>query len=392
MKKNYIGFLILFFLLLPLHIQAQWISVPSTVSDNLNHIIFTSNDTGFIVGGYETGFGGGVLMRTTDGGQNWSTQSYPFVLRQITFPSPMVGYSVGDSANYGFMIKTTNGGESWSKIEFGKSFALLSVAFINDTIGFIGSTDSKLFKTTNGGQSFTQTVLFTNPISDITFINDSIGFFVGDYFGMFAKTTDQGASWNAIHNNDGIINATSLEFINDSIALVPGMKTLDQGMTWIPSDFNGNGIASRDDVCISVGNNGEVSMSQDMGVSWTYDTITTKPKLLSVAVKPDHKMYAVGEHGVIYKNTSTASTNQHDKDVDISIYPNPSFDEITLVGNAATGRTLMIHDARSRLYFSKTNIESTETIGCSLWAAGVYFVSIYDNEMRVLRTTKIIKE
>src|SRR5687768_6246739 len=65
----------------------------------------------------------------------------------IFFIDSMVGWTVSSG---GRIFKTTNGGETWIN-QYQTGNYLRSVEFINDSIGFAGSLDGILLRTTDGG-------------------------------------------------------------------------------------------------------------------------------------------------------------------------------------------------------------------------------------------------
>ncbi len=81
-----------------------------------------------------------------------------------------------------------------------------------------------------------------DKITDITFTSDSIGFFV-NLAGSIYKTTDGGKSWT-LSFTDGISSFTSIQFIDDKIGFAYAYIgscftfTTDGGSTWKQDDLN----------------------------------------------------------------------------------------------------------------------------------------------------------
>jgi len=88
---------------------ATWTVTAVPADDRAEHVIFTSEQTGFVR------VGNGKLYRTDDGGDSWHAlpASAP---REVIFADPEVGWSM----RYRSMLFTANGGRSWSTraIEF----------------------------------------------------------------------------------------------------------------------------------------------------------------------------------------------------------------------------------------------------------------------------------
>lgn len=159
-----------------------------TYNYKTHYSYFTDANNGYVAAE------GGKLFRTFDGGFTWqiiSLNTYGY-LYKMSFPSPTTIYIVGE---LGFVAKSTDAGASWTKLNFPGYRALMSVAFINENIGFVGS-DEGVYKTVNGGLTWFRYSGFNNnlTIRDICFPSNTTGYMVGDA-GLLYKTTDQGEYW-----------------------------------------------------------------------------------------------------------------------------------------------------------------------------------------------------
>ncbi len=108
------------------------------------------------------------------------------------------------------------------------------ITFTDSMTGFIGTTTSKIYKTTNGGANWYQTNGITNQIAKIFFINHQTGWAVGET--RIYKTTDGGENWFEQVNRPGA-GFTSIFFV-DSLygwATLGGWrpyKTTNGGVNW----------------------------------------------------------------------------------------------------------------------------------------------------------------
>jgi len=149
-----------------------------TYSDTLNNVnnfnnrflsdmYFLDDTIGFCVGG------SGLFLKTTDGGDSWTTQFIsPFSdLSTVWFTSPTVGYT----NIAGGISKTNDGGVTWSPQNVQPPIIFQQIMFANDTVGFaIGPTG--MYRTTNAGGTLTSIiesgissdlVLYPNPASKL---------------------------------------------------------------------------------------------------------------------------------------------------------------------------------------------------------------------------------
>jgi len=70
----------------------------------------------------------------------------------------------------------------------------------------------------------------TQNLNKIHFVNDSVGFIIGDN-GTLLKTVNSGLNWETITTNISE-NLTTITFANDQIGYINGLKTTDGGITW----------------------------------------------------------------------------------------------------------------------------------------------------------------
>ncbi|OGU38760.1 MAG: hypothetical protein A2315_01245 [Ignavibacteria bacterium RIFOXYB2_FULL_35_12] len=149
-----------------------------------------------------------VLLKTNDGGQNWTevATETDLPLNAVYFVDADTGIVVGED---GIVLRTTDGGSSWDTRKMDvyigyylDIFRLLAITFTDKQTGWIvgsGYYGNQIFKTTNCGRTWEWNPNIIIPryygsINDISFVNKNNGFITGD-MGCFAKTTDEGITW-----------------------------------------------------------------------------------------------------------------------------------------------------------------------------------------------------
>lgn len=154
---------------------------------------------------------GGGLWTTNDGGNSWDPKTDDLGITGIysmavhpTDPNIIyISTNVGGSGNYSIgVFKTTNGGDSWSPTGYAlnitASYTRVNKLLINPTNPSMlyAATSGGLIKTSNGFQTF-ETVL-TGHITDIEFKpNDSrIVYATNKTDGALYRSTDHGASFS----------------------------------------------------------------------------------------------------------------------------------------------------------------------------------------------------
>lgn len=121
----------------------------SSPSNTLRSISFLNANTG-IAAGHQR------LIKTTDGGNNWSEQSFTlnnYYLRNAIYLNPSIVYAMGSEGFYdAILLKSTNGGNNW----FPENLTNISphprtlwgIDFFNDSLG-VTSGDDRILRTTH---------------------------------------------------------------------------------------------------------------------------------------------------------------------------------------------------------------------------------------------------
>jgi photosystem II stability/assembly factor-like uncharacterized protein len=103
----------------------------------------------------------GLILRTTDGGQNWVPQASGTTsqLRAVCFRDANTGTVVGDQ---GTILRTTDGGQTWVSQTSGVPEVLLGLSCTDaqtaTSVGALGV----ILKTTDGGQNWMRQPSGTN--------------------------------------------------------------------------------------------------------------------------------------------------------------------------------------------------------------------------------------
>jgi len=191
----------------------------------LHDIFFLDNFTGFIVGGH--GYDGGVILKTTDGGNAWESTEMPYGLSNVYFTDSTKGFCAGKK-----LYVTHNNGKTWTDVDLG-STSYAGIAFYDDKTGFLSTTISPnkngLLMTKNGGDTWSivnklDNIFENTPIFSRIQINNNITYLQtgGD---EILVTKDKGHSWQILN-----VPATSQTyFINKLQGICVGQQWYDRG-------------------------------------------------------------------------------------------------------------------------------------------------------------------
>ncbi|MEP1487097.1 MAG: T9SS type A sorting domain-containing protein [Algibacter sp.] len=200
------------------------------------------------------------MLKTIDGGENWTT------ITNITPNPPAICglETVGSSTVYGCgayftpanVIKSTDSGNTWINIDMSTyANALVEVAFLTEDIGFAaGKSDNgaTVLKTTDGGTSWTE-IYNSNNVGEYVWklqlleSNTDVIFgsieAVSPNIGKLIKSTDGGLTWNSYDAPESVIQAVG--FIDENTGWMGGhttgfYETTDGGQSWTNLNVGGN--------------------------------------------------------------------------------------------------------------------------------------------------------
>lgn len=306
--------------------NAQWLQIDVNNAGNLLDVSFATPEKAWSCG--QSGVYG-VIIRTVDGGKSWVGERHNAPISKINrlqMVDTLTGYAVGDrglilkrawipgtvgiqwhvlpersqdnlssvcfvdvkvgwiAAGRGRVWKTTDGGESWSEqSQAGADFSVIYDIYFTDslhgwTAGFSPS------RTTDGGASWSRMTL---PIErewrGVHFVNPNLGFLVGTTGGIL-RTTDGGVSWTNVWSTTGAM-LMSVDFVNEQEGYIVGGGVNDGG--WIDSS--------------------RVLRTTDGGQSWLQEQHPTDVWLNQIDVlSPDH-ILAVGGKSIMIQRSRAVS-------------------------------------------------------------------------------------
>lgn len=200
------------------------------------------NEIGFACGMKYTWDAEGVIVKTTDGGENWQ-KIWPVSgridgLEGIWFINDLVGFAGGWN-NY--FIKTSDGGASWTPVSCGQNvWYYVDVVFWDENNGVAaaameGQSDQAVFITSDGGNSWVPATSGTQVnIQAISYADENTLFAVGTS-GHVYKSIDKGHNWNVLTSLGPTL--VGVDFANSTFGIVGGEEsfyaTNDGGETWI---------------------------------------------------------------------------------------------------------------------------------------------------------------
>jgi photosystem II stability/assembly factor-like uncharacterized protein len=235
MKTGRIKFPAVILLSVALNAQAQEFESIHLTSRTLIASSFINDSEGWLADN------NGTLWHTSNAAQSWDSIAVSKNFLQLQFISTLNGFGLTAETAY----KTTSGGQEWSEIYLPEQAKAKAIWFLDDHTGYLGCYEN-IFKTTDGGSSWSAAEIADVDILAFCFTDASSGIAVGydyDQNRCVWRTTDAGASWENVFNEENYyLNA--VYFVNENTGWAAGyydrvgmkepaiIKTNDGGLTW----------------------------------------------------------------------------------------------------------------------------------------------------------------
>jgi hypothetical protein len=183
----------------------------------------------------------GVMLRTTDGGQNWISVESGTVehIYGLHFRDSDRGWACGRNGTLLFWD-----GSAWAPLESGVDVSLMAIHFSDDLNGYAVGSGGTVIRTVNGGQAWAErpAPAGANPyLESLCFVDSLEGWCVG-LGGTILHTTDGGATWDR-QVSGALFGLEWVEFVNPREGWAGGyggtlLHTVDGGGAWVSQKRN----------------------------------------------------------------------------------------------------------------------------------------------------------
>ncbi len=249
-------------------IPATHIVSNTAFSDAFNGLAFTKDANGV-----------GHIFTTSTGGTSWSeTTNIGIVdLNDVQITDALTAYTIGKN---GTVLKTTNGGIAWNPTTPPTVNELFRLHMLTNTAGFVFEKSGVRWETADGGATWLSSVsslkniLGTANLTDISFNDSDHGIAVTDA-GTIYSTNDGGLLWAAMNN----------------------IRTVDQ-----------NKVISVNGLRLSIGKDGSLIKSSDLGATWKEIPNNLKKELKTLYFSSTSIGWVLDVDGNIFKTTNGGTT------------------------------------------------------------------------------------
>lgn len=375
------------------------------------------------------------MFLSTDGGMSWqvntiaTTNSATAALVNVSAldgSTAVVGAYDDAAGGGGLVFKTTDGGNTWSELTLPAMAFLNFVHMFNANEGMImsdpagSSTAFQLFRTTDAGVTWTRVPVANVPASrngDFGLVNQYSA--VGDHIwfttilGDIYHSMDKGVMWTK--HNTGFVGTSmsfairDVEFSDANNGLISGQaantirRTTDGGMTWTAVVQAADADAFGDDIAHIPGVPGAyvttgVNFNEATGTAVTYDNGATWMELDSGQQRTAVIFFdathgwagtftqAAGVGGVIqYTGDPLLAVRNEIVREASAAYPNPTTGALRLAG-ADPREIVTVYDQAGRVTLRQP-VGTAATLDLSAQPAGLYQLVFTGG--KVARTTRV---
>lgn len=410
--KHLLTFFYLITFQITTYAQYSWWQENSQTFSRLRNINFADNNTGWVFGDSSdiNGFVTGIIKKTSDQGQNWAYQnmgSSNFRIYSSYFFNTGAGVAVGrhQTSGGGIVMRTSNGGSTWVTDSTSIPERLFDIDFAGNSIGWVSGRNGYLSKTTDTGNTWIQLNTGTpEHLFSLDFVDTTYGWAVGadpGTGGTIIRTSDGGSTWT-IQSNTTLNDLMTVYAFNPVKAIAAGIAgtiviTTDSGLTWTqvtsgtPEDLFDIKFTDANHGWI-VGTAGTILITSDGGNTWTSQVSNTTNNINSICMKDTSLGWYCGDNGDIYFwGFSPASTGESAVNSTVRIYPNPGNGKFT-VDLPENATRLQIVNMIGELVYSSTyaDLDGRTAFDFSYLSRGIYYCIIAIGEDGIIRIQKIV--
>ncbi len=324
-------------------------------------------------------FGGGMVWYTHDGGESWVFNNIAGEYPDVSYKRPL-SIDSGDDSTFvvtGYHKATfisKDGGVSFSRVGNFDSGTVKNdvVSMIDGNTFFLVNKEENILRTDNGGVSFDTLSYGTGQyVKDMLFIDEDTGFVITG-FGHWLKTTDGGQSFHPLQPWPEIYLRSITSPSDDKLIITAfggGELSLsnDGGISFsYPTNYSTNFFGTIADCQFVDENNGLIvgddnfcALTTDGGVTWNTVTHEFDSENIidfnTIEYITESIVYIAGDDGVIYKSNDAGETwtfieNEGDEDI-LDLW---CFDENNIKAYADNGKiyaqldaatTFSVHDS-----------------------------------------------
>ena len=277
---------------------ALWSIVLNSTLGDISDIHVMPSGNGVLAGS------NGLVMKTTDYGNSWSTLT-------LGSGDDLVDVSMPRNGGSNFAPVTNPGQLNGAN--------LLSLDFGNGLKGIAGCEYGNVYSTVDGGQTWASYSTFTWFDVNTVVANTSLNYFIGGSFGTIEKTNNTGTNWIDLSNRIAEFPLQAVKTVNATTAFAAGfggtiLTTSNAGTTWTTQNSNAGGEDLYDihfvntTTGLAIGTNGTIVKTTNGGANWNFIFSGIGESLYGIAPAGGGKIYVCGADGKLAYSINNGDT------------------------------------------------------------------------------------
>ncbi|MBU4178899.1 MAG: hypothetical protein KJ625_03030, partial [Actinobacteria bacterium] len=304
---------------------------PLPQGSNLHDVGAADANTAWAVGdGY-------TVIKTTDGGRNWTPQDLGFysekpeekatAVTSVSVVNRDVVWicceTTGQTGSVSYIFRTLDGGENWERFTSPAGLSSTGISAISADVAWVACEDNMVFRTTDGGKNWDwYLVPFIGRCSNISALDGNNAWVIGAGNGVRAAVThDGGQTWDQQQIEKSALGAFDIQAVSNHVAYVSvwnKFKTIDDSggdwkittrslgdiNTWLGAlsfsdPLNGWIIGENYDA-----NDFFIAKTADSGENWSflhYPQTYPGQRLLGISALDSNTVWAAGHEGLLIK-------------------------------------------------------------------------------------------
>lgn len=294
----------------------SWYQVNSNTTQRLKDIVMINATTGFCSGGgdvYNAPEGNGVILKTTDGGENWTTvfsQANLAIYAIHSIANEMYAFAKLNGGNQ--LLHSADSGVNWSITTI--SFSPYNVQYANNAIYFLDANDNYALK------KWTPTTLAVLMANVGTYgVNNNEIVCINSAFDSIYKSTDGGTTFTQLsgyptefgqnQSTNAVIKSFGTTLVVHYTYPAATQVSTDNGISWTHMGYDGANGSAFANYCEIIADNlllGSFSTtlnSQQDYQAWETD-VTLSHTIRKIAIYSGNLGFVLGDNGMIYKTNS----------------------------------------------------------------------------------------
>ena len=271
-------------------------------------IVYKSDADHFFLEADDKTFGNVNLYRTIDGGQNFTKVNITPHFRpgKFYFRDSLNGFYYINEYLTQNIHYTNDGGNTWKALFTTPGIGYIYFSDINSSNGIAFAGTTGIMYSNDDGKTWSAHALFNRPNDDEykspQFVDSMIGFMTGN--NKIIKTTDGGLNWYSVGNLGG----HKMIFKNENIGYLIKKSTFN---------YPSNDYPSSSASFFKTTNGGE---------SWTpfsgIEPFKLNEEISDISIPTQDVGYVITTSGILYKFENVLNTKEHQLKIS-KIYPNP---------------------------------------------------------------------